>query len=143
MTKQELQQIIEDLNQLANNDKSNYTSKDILDAIHDDNFKTGALDLLICNNIPYTLCAISKEIIHLVFRIYMLEDYIAYEEEYLHKTLRALDGFKPELQRIQEYTTLLKQANALENSSAKYKEGLLEGVRVYDYKCSLDNIELL
>jgi hypothetical protein len=79
--------------------------------------------------------------VNLVHRIYELEDYDDSEEKYLNKTLRALDGFKAEIQRIQEYTNLLNQVNILEHNMTRYKEGILEGVRMYDYKCSLDNIK--
>lgn len=141
MTKQDLQQIIEDLNQLVNSAKDNYVKEpDILDAIHNDRFKTNMLDILVRNNIPYTLCRISTEITDLAHRIYELEDYVDFEEKYLHKTLRALHDFKPELQRIQEYINLLNQISTLERSMTKYSEGVLEGAHMYDYKCSLNNI---
>lgn len=142
MTKQELQQIIENLNQLVNRNKDKYVYEgDILKAIHNDEFKRHMLDLLVRNNIPYTLCRISSEITSFAHRIYILEDYVDSEEKYLNKTLRALDGFTSELQRILEYANLLKQANALENRMIKYKEDILEGIRIYDYKISSDNIK--
>lgn len=142
MKKQELQQIIEDLNQLASSTEGDYVNEgDVLEAIHNDEFKKCMLDLLARNNIPYTLCHISMEVTCLAHRIYELGDYVDSEEKYLNKTLRALDGFKPELQRIQEYISLLKQIDALENSMTKYRENSLEGVRMYDYKCSLNSIK--
>lgn len=142
MEKQELQQIIEDLNQLVNSTKDDYVNVyKILEAIHNDEFKKSVLDVLVYNNMSYTLCCISTEITYLAHRIYMLGDYEDSEEKYLNKTLRALDGFKPELQRIQEYISLLKQIGALENNMTKYRENSLEGVRMYDYKCSLNNIK--
>ena len=142
MTKQELLQVIGALNQLANNNNGNYVRKsDILEAIHNDNFKTSMLSLLASNNIPYTLCCISTETMQLAYRIYRFDDYEDSEEEYLKKTLRALNGFKLEVQRILEYIDLLKQTKALDNSMDKYSEGILEGVHMYDYKCSLDNIK--
>jgi hypothetical protein len=141
MTKQDLQQIIEDLNQLVNSTEGNYVKEpDILDAIYNDRFKTNMLDILVRNNIPYTLCRISMEITDLAHRIYELEDYVDFEEKYLNKTLRTLDDFKLELQRILEYINLLKQANALDVSRAKYRETVLEGAHMYDYKCSSNNI---
>lgn len=141
MKKQDLQQIIEDLNQLVNNTEGDYVMEPgILDAIHNDKFKTNMLDILVRNNIPYTLCHISTEITCLAHRIYAFDDYYDSEEEYLNKTLRALDGFKAEIQRIQEYINLLKQIDALENSMMKYKESILEGADMYNYKCSLNNI---
>lgn len=142
MTKQDLQQIIEDLNQLANNTEGGYVNEGaVLEAIHNDEFKKCMLDLLARNNIPYTLCRISTEITCLAHRIYMLGDYVDSEEKYLNKTLHALNGFKPELQRIQDYISLLKQIDALENNMTKYRENSLEGVRMYDYKCLLNNIK--
>lgn len=141
MTKQDLQQIIEDLNQLVNSTEGNYVKEpDILDAIHNDRFKTNMLDILTRNNIPYTLCRISTEITGLAHRIYAFDDYDDFEEKYLNKTLRVLGGFKAEIQRIQEYINLLKQIDALENSTAKYNESALEGAHMHDYKCSLNNI---
>lgn len=141
MTKQELFQVIEDLNQLANRSKNNYINDgDVLKAIHNDEFKRHMLDILVRNNIPYTLCRISTEITDLAHRIYELEDYVDFEEKYLHKTLRALHDFKPELQRIQEYINLLNQISTLERSMTKYSESVLEGAHMYDYKCSLNNI---
>ena len=141
MTKQELQQIIEDLNQLVNNTKGNYVNEDdVLEAIHNDGLKKTMLDSLVRNNTPYTLCCVSVEITRLAYRIYLLGDYVDSEEKYLNKTLRALDGFKSELQRIQEYIDSLKHANALDASMGRYRETVLEGVRMYDYKCSSNNI---
>jgi hypothetical protein len=142
MTKQDLQQIIKDLSQLVNNINGNYVNEnDVLKALRNDDLRITILNELIRNNMPYTLCRISSEIVSLVHRIYELEDYDDSEEKYLNKTLRALDGFKAEIQRIQEYTNLLNQVNILEHNMTRYKEGILEGVRMYDYKCSLDNIK--
>ena len=141
MTKQELQQIIEDLNQLAKNTEGNYVREsDIIKAIHNDEFKRHVLDLLVRNNMPYVLCRLSVETVSLAHRIYGLEDYCDFEEKYLHKTLRALDGFRPEIQRIQEYINLLNQIGPLSNSRERYRETVLEGEHIYDYKCSLNNI---
>jgi hypothetical protein len=142
MTKQELWQIIEDLNRLANSAEGNYVkAPDILDAIRNGEFKRHMLDLLARNNIPYTLCRISGELTGLAHRIYMLDDYDGSEEKYLHKTLRALYDFKSEIQRIQEYINSLEQIGALENRMTNYREDVLEGANMYDYKCSLDNIK--
>lgn len=142
MTRQELFQVIGALNQLANNNNGNYVNEeDVLRAIPNDKLKTAMLDMLVRNNTPYILVRISSEITNLAHRVYILEDYVDSEEKYLNKALRALEGFKPELQRIQEYTSLLKQVNTLENRMAKYRESLLEGIHVCDYKCSLDNVK--
>lgn len=142
MRKQDLQQIIEDLNQLVNNSKDGYVNEcDILKAIRNDEFKTSMLSVLIRNNMPYALCRLSEEAVSLAYRIYMLEDYVDSEEKYLDKTLLTLNGFKSELPRILEYVNLLKQANALDASRERYRETILDGVRMYDYKCSLDNIK--
>lgn len=141
ITKQELQQIIEDLNQLADDGSNFVGAGDILGAICNDGIKTDMLDVLVRNNVPYTLGRISAEITNLAHKIYMLGDYVDSEEKYLDKTLRALDGFKPELQRIQEYTSLLRQIDTLERNMIKYRENILEGVNAYDYKCSLDNVQ--
>lgn len=141
ITKQELQQIIEDLNQLADDGSNFVGAGDILGAIRNDGIKTDILDVLVRNNVPYTLGRISAEITGLAHKIYMLEDYVGSEKKYLDKTLWALDGFKPELQRIQEYTSLLRQIDTLERNMIKYRKNILEGVNVYDYKCSLDNVQ--
>lgn len=144
MTKQELQQIIEDLNKVANSlskDNSYIYERDMLEAIRNDDFKTKMLDILASNNISYTLAHISEDITYLAHRIYELEDGGDSEEEYLNKSLTDLKAFKSEIQQIEEYISLKKRLNTIQNMMSARHKDFLEGGRMYGYKCSLRNIE--
>lgn len=142
MTKQELQQIIEDLNQLANNDKKGYVyEREVLEVIRDDSFKAKVLDILASNNIPYTLARISADITYLAHRIYVLSDCDASEEEYLNESLTALEAFKSEILRIEEYVALTRRLDTIQSMINACHKDLLKGAKIYDYKCSLRNIE--
>lgn len=142
MEKQELQQIIKDLNQLANNTKDNYIyEREVLEAIRNDSFKAKALDILASNNIPYALACISEDITFLAYRIYLVEDYADFEEKYLNESLTVLGAFKSEIQRIEEYITLTRRLSTIRNTMTACHKDFLKGAEMRNYKCSLRNIE--
>ncbi len=108
----------------------------------DNDLRTEILEKLVINNIPFVLATISTELIRLVHHIYNdPDDCEDGEKEYLENSLVALQEYKEQITKLQEYADLKKKtANIIDNIYDCHQQ-ILE-CKLHEYECQVNKIIL-